>query len=318
MAPTGDSDGDSGHQASIVACAVVMLVLATATVTTRLYTRHAILGSLGPDDWLIVVALFFSVGATIGSVRRGSCHWGLARICNNTVMAVVVACNIWVVVASFIACVPLTAVWDKSVEGFCLPLEIKASNGYLHIATDFIIFLLPIPVVVKLKLPRRQKIGLMLVFAVAFVACLISVIRIVSISSLNFADLTYELTTLVKWGSVEVNLAIICACLTILKPLVVKLFPRLLRSYGTFGPASFPNQMSTGISAGRRDGMGRTRPENGSWTNVKPESRPRISSQSSEDGERRDVEDLEDQIQRGVYVDGISVSLPPKAYTRLS
>lgn len=93
---------------------------------------------------------------------------GLSRLCNTIVMVIVVACNAWVVVASFISCVPLEAVWDKSVEGFCLPLGVKASNAYLHIATDFIIFFLPIPTIAKLKLPRRQKIGLVLVFAVAF------------------------------------------------------------------------------------------------------------------------------------------------------
>ncbi len=32
------------------------------------------------------------------------------------------------------------------------------------------------------------------------------------------------------WGAVEVNLAIICACLTTLKPLIVRLFPEFLGS----------------------------------------------------------------------------------------
>lgn len=42
--------------------------------------------------------------------------------------------------------------------------------------------------------------------------------------------MTYEFSTVAYWGAVEVNLAIICACLTILKPLLVQLFPRLLNS----------------------------------------------------------------------------------------
>jgi len=43
-------------------------------------------------------------------------------------------------------------------------------------------------------------------------------------------DPTYELATLAYWGAVEVNLAIICACLTTLKPLLQKLLPNLLGS----------------------------------------------------------------------------------------
>lgn len=142
---------------------------------------------------------------------------------------------------------------------------------------------------------------------------MISVIRIVSIMLLDFADFTYELATIANWGSAEVNLAIICACLTTLKPLITKLFPRLLRSYGTFGPSSFPNPMSTDIPGGTRGGMGQIRHETSSWANMQPKSSPR----ASEDGERRNVEDLEDQIQRGVYFDGISVVSPPKACIRL-
>lgn len=60
MASTSGGSGDdsgSGREASIIACAVVMLVLSASTVAIRFYTRWAILGFLGPDDWLIFVAL---------------------------------------------------------------------------------------------------------------------------------------------------------------------------------------------------------------------------------------------------------------------
>jgi len=42
------------------------------------------------------------------------------------------------------------------------------------------------------------------------------------------SDPTYDLAILAYWGAVEVNLAIICACLATLKPLLHKLFPKLL------------------------------------------------------------------------------------------
>lgn len=61
-------------------------------------------------------------------------------------------------------------------------------------------------------------------------ACLISIVRIVFLGTTSFEDFTYGLGSFAIWGAVEVNRATICACLTIPKPLVVKVFPRLLRS----------------------------------------------------------------------------------------
>lgn len=60
----------------------------------------------------------------------------------------------------------------------------------------------------------------------------------VTISRLDFTDITYNFAVISYWGAVEVNLAIICACLTTLKPLLVRLFPKLLGTsmasrYGT-------------------------------------------------------------------------------------
>ncbi len=61
-----------------------------------------------------------------------------------------------------------------------------------------------------------------------FSVCLISILRIVSLSSLDYTDLPYQSSFIATWGAAEVNLAIICACLPTLKPLVVRFFPNLL------------------------------------------------------------------------------------------
>jgi hypothetical protein len=85
------------------------------------------------------------------------------------VLALVTACSTWVFITSFIDCIPLQAVWDKTIAGKCLPLPVKIGNSYAHIITDFMIFFLPLPFVVRLRLGRRQKAGLLLVFCVGFV-----------------------------------------------------------------------------------------------------------------------------------------------------
>jgi len=75
--------------------------------------------------------------------------------------------------------------------------------------------------------------------------CLISIIRLVSIRQLDFSDVTWQFSRVAYWGAVEVNLAIIAACLTTLKPLLVRTFPNLLgSSLNAYGPSS--NMMRRG------------------------------------------------------------------------
>lgn len=92
------------------------------------------------------------------------------------------------------------------------------------------IFCLPIPALVKLQIHWRAKVALLGVFSLGFFVCLVSLIRIVSITRMSFEDVTYKFSVLAYWGAVEVNLAIICACLTTLKPLVARVWPKLLAS----------------------------------------------------------------------------------------
>jgi len=44
-------------------------------------------------------------------------------------------------------------------------------------------------------------------------------------------DLTWRAVSTANWTMVEVHAAIVCACLTTLKPLLSRVFPRLLPSY---------------------------------------------------------------------------------------
>lgn len=58
--------------------------------------------------------------------------------------------------------------------------------------------------------------------------CLVSLIRLISLSKLDITDPTYSIAILAYWGAVEVNLPIICACLATIRPLLNRLFPGLL------------------------------------------------------------------------------------------
>ena len=94
--------------------------------------------------------------------------YGWMRIANWVVLGIVMACNIWVFIGTFISCIPLDAAWNPLVPGKCLGLAFSLGNSVMHVITDFLIFALPLPAILGIKLPRRQKIGLLLVFSLGF------------------------------------------------------------------------------------------------------------------------------------------------------
>ena len=72
----------------------------------------------------------------------------------------------WAVLSAFLNCIPVAKFWDPSVPGYCLSMEgLWFSNASMHIATDIVILLIPIPALSGLELPRKQKLALMSIFA---------------------------------------------------------------------------------------------------------------------------------------------------------
>jgi Kef-type K+ transport system membrane component KefB len=92
-----------------------------------------------------------------------------ARKACYMLLAVVAVSNLFVVISILTACIPLQAYWDPTVAAsFCQPLSTYWANTGITIGTDIIVFLLPIPMIMPLKLPRRQKVSVTAVFVVGF------------------------------------------------------------------------------------------------------------------------------------------------------
>lgn len=71
------------------------------------------------------------------------------------------------ILANCFACKPVAFFWDKSIEGGrCFNREgLWFSFSGFNILTDFLTWLLPMPVLWKLQLPKKQKMSLIGVFA---------------------------------------------------------------------------------------------------------------------------------------------------------
>ena len=83
-------------------------------------------------------------------------------------LGIVVIYNAWGIAMYLSMCIPLSKMWNPSLSGYCHPLDVWWALTYIHIITDFMIFLLPIPVVLSMTVPRSQKAGLLFVFCIGF------------------------------------------------------------------------------------------------------------------------------------------------------
>ena len=72
----------------------------------------------------------------------------------------------WAIVSAYVTCVPVPKFWDNTIEGGCLNMEaLWLSNAIVHIITDVCLLSMPMPVLSSLKLPWKQKVALMAIFA---------------------------------------------------------------------------------------------------------------------------------------------------------
>ncbi|KAJ9297322.1 hypothetical protein DTO271G3_4615 [Paecilomyces variotii] len=151
------------------------------------------------------------------------------RIVCNIMIAVLALYGTWTVLTAWLNCVPVAKFWDDSIPGHCLNKEgLWFSNSGMHILTDIIIMVLPMPVLKSLQLPQRQKLALMGVFALGSFVTVTSCLRLKSLFVISKAkDQTYDNVGAATWSAVECNVAIICACLPSLRPFISRMFPRL-------------------------------------------------------------------------------------------
>ena len=85
----------------------------------------------------------------------------------------------WGVFGLIFLCDPVQTFWDIEIEGTCKKVENHfLGTSILGIVLDWTIWMLPMPTMRRLRLPRRQKLGLWGVFALGGVVCMVSILRL--------------------------------------------------------------------------------------------------------------------------------------------
>ncbi|KAF2280804.1 uncharacterized protein EI97DRAFT_454047 [Westerdykella ornata] len=132
----------------------------------------------------------------------------------------------------FVTCIPLAKFWDDRISGRCLP---KATlwyvNAGINIIQDISLVVLPVFMLRKLAMQRREKVILILILGLGGFASLASIFRLHALYSLAVTrDMTWDNPATAYWSTIELNVGIICASLPTLRALFAKYVPSLFNS----------------------------------------------------------------------------------------
>ncbi|KAF5020650.1 hypothetical protein F66182_7327 [Fusarium sp. NRRL 66182] len=158
------------------------------------------------------------------------------------------ACIILWFIASFLVsvfqCIPVHSVWDPAAKmrsgRRCIDFDaFYFAVSIPNILFNFILVLLPIPQVLKLKITTAQKASLILFFTLGGFVVIMSIIRVKLITEIDFATfvVNWALDNSVLWTIVETCCGVVGVCFPSLRP-IMKLVPwrafrnAFTRSYG--------------------------------------------------------------------------------------
>ncbi|KAF3103432.1 hypothetical protein TWF102_003627 [Orbilia oligospora] len=225
---------------------IAFTTLSALVICLRIISRFIILQIRGIEDYLIVVASIFSIAT--GVLQVNQIHWGVGRhFLSDVTMAE------FIISMKFQYCANIFAFSQWAMCPWFARLWY--TNAAINITTDFFLALLPIPVLNTLKVGRRQRYILMGIFGLGLFVCAVSILRLHALIVLESSqDPTWDQAATTCWSSIELNIAIICASLPTLRPVIRRIFPSLLGSTNAYGN-SYPRQGSERVG-GKRVGGG--------------------------------------------------------------
>ncbi|KAL5614420.1 uncharacterized protein BROUX77_000257 [Berkeleyomyces rouxiae] len=136
------------------------------------------------------------------------------RVLCKLILGFLVVTHLWIVISIFTACVPLSSLWDLSPLGvnaasYCHPKAVFWLNYGLHVGSDFLIFVLPIPLMFYVDVPLVQHIVLAAMPAVGLFICCISALRTMAlVSHLHMDDVTYTTIGYANLTIIEIGLTV--------------------------------------------------------------------------------------------------------------
>ena len=177
-------------------------------------------------------------------LRMASAH-RFFRVASAVVLGIVNVAGIVLTCLNIFQCRPIAAAYTD-VEGKCIDIVgMYLASAPVNVATDLAILLLPLPILTALRMEFRQKAVLVTTFIVGGFVAVVDIVRIAYLQNAlqiarlytpgpddiagRPADFLYEISFTCMWSTVEVSVGLMCACVLVMKPLVMRVVPSMLR-----------------------------------------------------------------------------------------
>ncbi|DAA75748.1 TPA_exp: Integral membrane protein [Trichophyton benhamiae CBS 112371] len=184
-------------------------------------------------------------------------------------IAVVAAEMVIFCIVVIFTCRPISAYWTLSFH----PQECINETAHLligtiiNIFTDLLVVILPIPTVMGLKLPYRQRIVLALLFGAGFAVCIAGSFKTYYVHAYNVSyDKTWDSYPVWISGTIELYLGVIAASLASVKPFFARYLPAVLGTWSS-QRGGHSSGYSNSRSRGRRGDNGYVSDGNGGILN---------------------------------------------------
>ncbi len=126
-----------------------------------------------PFQWFFAAQIVYKVVITLNKVSILCLYYRIFavatwfRYTSYGGIVFIVSSGIAYIVATIFQCTPVYGFWDRTGKDVhCIkPAPFWQSYAVLNILTDVAILALPISQIAKLRLPRPEKIGLLIIFA---------------------------------------------------------------------------------------------------------------------------------------------------------
>ncbi|KAM0269272.1 hypothetical protein ACHAQH_009778 [Verticillium albo-atrum] len=153
------------------------------------------------------------------------------RIAVWTSIVIVALYTVIITVMLFVHCTPVSKAYDVlMVGGSCINVGILyIATAVSNIVTDVLLFVLPIPMVVRLRMGIFPKVGAIVIFAIGSMTVGTSIVRLVFLLDvLATQDLTWDAARANIWSLIEANLFIICGSMPTLRKFFKHFAPKLM------------------------------------------------------------------------------------------
>lgn len=171
------------------------------------------------------------------------------------------------ILVNVFGCRPLHKAWHKGIPGSCVDVGLFLRfNSVIMLATDLVLYIMPVVFTWNLQLRTPQRLGLNILFGLGGLVLVVSSVRIYSVHKFaSDADPEWWFAQTMIWSVLENHIAIIVACAPSVKVVTITLFPKVASSVekmvskvtssssrsrsrsGASGPSYDPSDLESGM-----------------------------------------------------------------------